>query len=431
MAADILSRSGLSRLGLVGLGHRTAPPALRDRIAAEEAMAAVWADRFAAISAETLVLVTCDRVEALLVADDPAVALDRVAGDFAAAAGLDRLADRAYRMVGVEAVRHLFRVASSLDSLVVGEPHVLGQVKDADRRARAAGRIGPVLDLALSGAYGAAKRVRTETAIGERPVSIAAAAGHVARDIHGDLSGTAALMVGTAEMGELLIGALASAGLRRCLVADTGGPRPAALARRLTADIVPFERPEAALATADIVICAAGRSDGWSIAAETVRAALRLRRRRPLFLVDAALPAGIDPTVQDLDGAFLYSLGDLERLALDGRAMRAGAVAAAEAIVDEELALLIERIGSRDAGPAIRDLAQRFEQERLRALADAGGDAERATGLLVARLMHGPATELRRLAGNDPLALAAAEKLLVRMFEAARPVEATKEEGGS
>lgn len=425
MAAGIRSRSGLSKLGLVGLGHRTAPPALRDRIAAEEAMAAVWSDRFAGICDENLVLVTCDRVEAFLVADEPAAALDRVEADFAAAAGLDRFDRQAYRLVGAEALRHLFRVAASLDSMVVGEPHVLGQIKDADRRARSAGRIGPILDLALSGAYAAAKRVRSETAIGERPVSIAAAAGHVARDIHGELSGATALVVGTAEMGELLAGALAAAGLGRCLVAATGGTRPAALARRLAAAVVPFEPPEAALAAADIVVCAVGRGDGWSIAADTVRQALRLRRRRPLFLVDAAMPAGIDPLVQDLDGAFLYSLGDLEQVALDGRATRAGAAAAAEAIVDEELARLAQRIGGRDAGPAIRDLAQRFEQERLRALADAGGDAERATALLVARLMHGPAAELRRLASDDPAARAAAERLLARMFEA------TNEEGGS
>ncbi len=430
MAADIPSvagsaRSGFGRLGLVGLGHRTAPPALRDRIAAEEAMAAVWADRFAGLSDETLMLVTCDRVEAFLVADDPGAALDRVAADFAAAAGLERLDHEAYRLVGAEAVRHLFRVAASLDSVMVGEPHVLGQVKDADRRARQGGRIGPVLDLALSGAYAAARRVRAETAIGERPVSIAAAAGHVARDIHGDLSGTAALVVGAAEMGELLAGALATGGLGRCLVADTGGPRPAASARRLAAGTVPFAPPEAALAMADIIICAVGRGDGWTIAADTVRAALRLRRHRPLFLVDAAMPAGIDPAVQGLDGAFLYSLADLEQVALDGRAWREGAAAAAEAIVEEELARLAERIAGRDAGPAIRGLAQRFEAERLRALADAGGDAERATALLVARLMHGPATELRRLASDDPVARAAAERLLQRMFEA------MKEEGGS
>lgn len=141
MAGDVLSR-----LGLVGLSHRTAPASLRDRIAAEEAMAVVWADRFAGPAAETLVLVTCDRVETFLVADDPAEAVERAAADFAAAAGLERLGEHGYRRLATDAARHLFRIGASLDSMVVGEPQVLGQLKEADRRARQAGRVGPVLD---------------------------------------------------------------------------------------------------------------------------------------------------------------------------------------------------------------------------------------------------------------------------------------------
>ncbi|BBK30710.1 glutamyl-tRNA reductase [Stella humosa] len=420
MAADVLSR-----LGLVGLSHHTAPAPLRDRIAAEEAMAVVWADRFAGLAEETLVLVTCDRVDAFVVAADPAPLLERMADDFAAAGGLDRLGAHGYRRLAGDAVRHLYRVGASLDSMVVGEPQVLGQLKEADRRARQIGRIGPVLDLALSGAYAAAKRVRSETAVGQRPVSIAAAAGHVARDIHGDLSGLVVLVVGTAEMGELLVDALTAAGLGRRAVADTGGPRPAAQARRLDATLVPFDRPASVVSACDVLVCATSGGAGPAIPAAVVAEAMRLRRRRPLFLVDAAMPAGIDPAAQALDGVFLYSLADLERLAIDGRAMRAGAASAAEAIVEEELARLAERIGARDAAPAIRDLADRFERERRRALADGGGDAERATALLVARLMHGPMAELRRLAAEDPAQRAAAERLLARMFEA------TKEEGGS
>ncbi|WP_374447992.1 glutamyl-tRNA reductase [Stella sp.] len=420
-----MAGDALSRLGLVGLSHRTAPTALRDRVAAEEAMAVVWADRFADRAAETLVLVTCDRVETFLVADDPAAVAERVAADFAAAAGLDRLDPHGYRHLGLDAARHLFRVGASLDSMVVGEPQVLGQLKEADRRARQAGRIGPVLDLALAAAYGAAKRVRRETAIGERPVSIAAAAGHVAADIHGERDDLALLVVGTAEMGELLAAALAPGDRARRMVADTGGPRPAALARRAGAALVPFERPAAALAAADIVVCATAGAQPPALDAAILREGLRLRRHRPIFLVDAGVPAGIDPAVQQLDGAFLYALADLERLALDGQTMRAGEVAAGDAIVEEELARLVERIGVRDAGPALRDLADRFEQERRRALADGGGDAERATALLAARLMHGPMAELRRLAAEDPLQRAIAERLLARMFET------DKEEGAS
>ncbi|BBK36238.1 glutamyl-tRNA reductase [Allostella sp. ATCC 35155] len=411
-----MAGDALSRFGLVGLSHRTAPTALRDRVAAEEAMAVVWADRFAACAAETLVLVTCDRVEALLVADDPAAAAERVAADFAAAAGLERLEPHGYRRFGTEAVRHLFRVAASLDSMVVGEPQVLGQLKDADRRARQAGRIGPALDLVLSGAYGAAKRVRSDTAIGERPVSIAAAAVHVARDIHGDRDDLAVLVLGTAEMGELLMAALAPGAGARRMIADTGGPRPAALARRLGATVVPFDRPAAALAAADVAVCATAGPGDPALSAAVLRESMRLRRHRPIFLVDAGVPPGIDPGVQRLDGTFLYALSDLERLALDGRSSRAGEVVSGDAIVEAEVARLAERAGLRDAGPVLRGLVDGFERERRRALADGGGDAERATALLAARLMHGPMAELRRMAVEDPVLRALAERLIARMF---------------
>ncbi|MCC7273046.1 MAG: glutamyl-tRNA reductase [Alphaproteobacteria bacterium] len=416
MGADARAGSGLARLGLVGLSHRTADLAVRDRIAAEEEMAAVWLDRLAGVAEELLVLVTCDRVEACLVADARSDAIARVEAAFAAAAGIDALGVQAYRLAGAEAVRHVFRVASALDSAVVGEPQVLGQLKDADRRARAAGTVGPTLDLVLSGSYAAAKRVRTETAIGERPVSIAAAAVHVARDVHGELGRITALAVGTGEMGEVVIDALSAAGVARLMVADTGGSRPAALARRHGATLIPFAPPAPALAAADVVVAAAG-TGRWTLEAAAVREAMRLRRHRPLFIVDAALPNDVDPAVERLDGAFLYTVEDLERLAVAGRARRAGAVGAAEEILSVELARLLDRIGARDAGPAIRTLAERFEAERQTALADAAGDAERATELLVRRLLHGPATQLRRLAADDPAGRAAAERLLGRLFD--------------
>ncbi|MGE0715256.1 MAG: glutamyl-tRNA reductase [Alphaproteobacteria bacterium] len=405
----------LARLGLVGLSHRTAPLEVRDRIAAEEEMAGVWLDRLGGRAEEMMILVTCDRIEACIVDDARAAGLAGVEAAFAAAAEVPALGSGAYRLAGAEAVHHLFRVASSLDSAVVGEPQVLGQVKDAERRARAAGRVGGTLDLVLAGAYGAAKRVRSETAIGERPISIATAAVHVARDVHGDLADAAALVLGTGEMGEMLTDALAAGGVGRLMVADTGGPRPAALARRLPATLVPFAEPWRAIAAADIVVAAVGAA-GWTIDAAAVRAALRLRRNRPIFLVDLGAPRDVEPAVERLDGAFVYTVDDLERLALDGRATRRDAATAAEAIVAEEVQRLLARIAGRDAAPAIRALAERFEAERRAALDDAGGDAERATELLVRRLLHGPATALRRMAADDPAGRAAAERLLGRLF---------------
>lgn len=405
----------LARLGVIGLSHRTAPLDLRDRIAPEEAAAALWIERLRGVAEELLVLATCDRIEVHLADADPIAAVAGVEARFAEAAATPDLAGHIFRRFGVDAARHLFQVAAAIDSAVVGEPQVLGQLRDADRRARLAGGIGPRLELVLSAAYAAAKRVRSETAIGQRPVSLAAAAVRVARDIHGDLGTATVLVVGPGEMGELLADAFQRAGAGRLAVADVARPRSAAAAARMAAALVSYDPPAPALAGADIVVTAAGLGRR-AIRVEDMTEALRRRRRRPVFVVDASIPEDADPAIQDLDGAFLYTIADLERVALDGQATRAAAAAAADAIIGDEIERLLTRLRSRDAAVAIQLLADRFEAARQTALADAGGDAERATHLLVRRLLHGPNLELRALADSDPASRIVAEQLLARLF---------------
>jgi glutamyl-tRNA reductase len=414
------SRDAWAGLAVVGIDHRTAPPALRDALfLTDEDLDPFAATLRAAGVGQAIVLSTCDRLEVQLVAGDPA-AVARTCDAFATLArdrGVAGAGAPAAARTGEAALRHVFRVACALESRVAGEPQILGQVKAADRRARQAGMMGPELDAILAAAYGAAKRVRSETTIGERPTSMAAAALAVARDVHGDLGRAALLILGTGELGEMMFDLLRGAGLRRAAVADPRGQRAEAHARRLAINVAAFDRLADALADADIVIGAAGAGRLLIDRAAMERAAQR-RRRRPVLILDFAVPRDVDPAVDAVEGVYRYDVDDLEGIALQGRAGREGELARAEAIVEEELARAAAARARRAAGPLIVALRRRFDDARRQALADAGGDAARATELMGNRLLHAAQAHLRDLAapGADPAALAAAEETLRAMF---------------
>ena len=370
-------------------------------------------------------LSTCDRVEVHAIHDDPAAAAATIGTALAERAALDpgALTPKLYRRAGAEALRHVFEVAAALDSQIVGEPQVLGQLKAAHRLAAAAGALGPGLETVLQAAYGAAKRVRSETAIGERPVSMAAAACQLARDIHGDLSGATALLLGDGEMGELIAGQLHGAGLRRLLVAAPVEARAAALAERLDCHIVKWDELAARLADAEIVVAGLG-GRRYVISAELMGDALKRRRNRPMFLVDAAVPGDIDPAVDALGEAFRYDLDALERVALDGRDRRGQAAAEAAAIVEAAVAAFVRSRGERAAAPTIAALRAHFERVRCEVLdAGAAEPAEELTRRLVNRLLHDPSEALRDVAANAGAAGAdeaadreRAERLVRRLF---------------
>lgn len=402
---------------VIGANHRTSPLAWRDRFTLMEVELADELDRLRGKGfCEAVLIVTCDRIE--LVSTNTAEPLRaRFAEHLAERLGesVERVTAALYVHRGAAALRHLFSVASALDSLVIGEPQVAGQLRAAHRVASEAGLVGGALEAAFQAAYVAARRVRRETTIALRPVSMAAAAVELAREVHGDLDRSTVLLIGPAEIGELMAEHFRRVGVRQLLVSGPGAASDL-LAQRLGATLVPFAELADGLAEADIVIASVG-SVRRVLTAAAMETALRRRRRRPVFVIDAAIPPDVEPAVNDLDGAFLYTLDDLERSAMAGRAGREAAAAAAQTILDAELEGFERRRAERSAVPAVTALRAHFEAMRSAVLREQPGlDAEAATRLLVNRLLHAPSEALRGLVAAEGDA-AAAEALLRRIFQ--------------
>ncbi len=401
-----------SKLLVIGINHRSTPPELGDRFALIEADLDAALDALKARGlGDAVLLATCDRIE--LWSSDAAAA-EVFAPIVAERLGVaqNSVAASLYRREGFAALKHFFAVASALDSQVIGEPQVLGQVKAAHRAASEQGLVSESLEAALDGAYAAARRVRRETRIAQGPVSLAAAALSLARHIHGELEDLAALLIGPSEMGELMAEHFRRAGLGRLVVCGPG-ERAERVARSFASNSVPLEQLDDAVAAADIVISSLGAGRAV-LTRERVAVALRKRPVRPIFVIDAAIPADVEPAINDLDGAFLYDLADLERAALAGRAEREAAAAAAWAIIDAELESHAARLAERRAVPAVVALRRHVEHLRDEALAE-GGDAEEVTRRLVNRLLHDPSEVLRQLAGAEA-DTAAMEALVRRLF---------------
>jgi glutamyl-tRNA reductase len=409
---------------VVGANQRSSSLALRDRLYVEEYAHAKFLEALRRDGiTQALLLSTCDRIEVHAMHADPDAAGRTIAGVLARHGGFEPgdILPQLYMLEGDAALRHIFAVAASLESTVIGEPHVLGQVKASWKASRAAGLGGSAMEACMQAAIAAAKRVRTETAIGEGPVSVVAAVVELARAVHGDLDRCSALLIGTGEMGELLASGLRAAGLSRIIVTDTRQARGEVAARLLHCHLLPIEGLAEAAPRADIIVgCLGGRTPAVTV--EMARSALRRRRNQPIVMIDAALPGDVDPLVDRLDGIFLYTLDDLERVARDGRKARLEAVGQARDIVEQELAAFLRQRAERAAVPALLRLRDRFESERARALADARGDAEKATRLLINRLLHDPTRRLREIAGrraHDDDEVARIGELLVRLFTAA------------
>jgi glutamyl-tRNA reductase len=408
---------------LIGLDHRGSGARLRDLVFVEAAHVPAMLGRLRQAGLpEAALLSTCDRVEAVLRHGNPAAARAALAAALAESGRVPAAEIAAELQVhsGAAAVRRLFAIAAALESQVLGEPQVLRQVKDAHAAALAAGTTSRELDALFAAAFAAAKRVRSETPLAERPVTMAAAALRVARDIHGDVGRCAALLLGDGEMGELLARHFAAAGLKRISVAAPLPARAEQLARALDCHIEDFDKREEALARADIVISACG-TRRLVVTADLARAAHRRRRRKPMFLIDAAVPGDLDPAIDALDGIFRYDLGDLESAALEGQQSRRDASEAAWRIVDESVSSFLRGREARRAGAGIAALRARFEAERATVLETVSGEgAAEATRLLLNRLLHGPAVRLRELAADDPEARRAAEELLADLFASSR-----------
>jgi glutamyl-tRNA reductase len=422
---DACPQGTVQALVVVGASHRSSSLATREHLFVEEAaMPGMLARLRAAGFAQALILSTCDRTEVAAIDatpdGDPGAAEQRIAAVLAGHAGLSAadIAPELYMFVGEQAVRHIFRVTASLDSLVVGEPHVQGQVKASHRAARRAAMTGSELEAVLQAAYAVAKRVRSETGVTRGAVSLASAAAEMAQRLHGELNRCSGLLLGTGEIGELIAEILRAKGLGHLVVIHPQAPRAEAVARHLGCHVSRYESLAECLVNADIVVTALGTRQ-VVLSAETLRATLFRRRQRPVFVVDAALPGDVDPAVDRLDGIFRYTLGDLERIAMEGRAHRKSEIGAAMRIVDEAVELFIRDRAARAAGPMLAALHGHFEAVRERALRDAGGDAEKATQLLINRLLHRPSVALRALVvrqGAHQGEFRAAQQALQRLF---------------
>jgi glutamyl-tRNA reductase len=392
---------------ILGINHRTAPVALREKVAfsEERLLAALRALRQEAGVAEAVILSTCNRTELYWAGSASGTELsqwlERHHGN-----NLD-LASSLYVHQESQAVAHAFSVASGLDSMVLGEAQILGQLKDAYRVAQQAGSTGPSLNKLFQAAFSAAKRVRSETRIGENAVSLASATVSLARRVYSDLSAQTALMVGAGDMNALAARHFISAGVKRMVIANRTLERAQALAAELKAHAVGLDALERELAQADIVItCTASAVPLITKAA--AEAAIRARRRRPIFMVDLAVPRDIEPAVADLEDVYLFSIDDLQQLIDENRQQREVAAGGARLVIDEEVARFLTESRAKDAGPAIRALRDQAEGIRLntleqaRRLLTAGKSPEEVieylANTLTNRLLHTPTQALRQAA---------------------------------
>lgn len=407
------------RAFVYGANHRTSGLSLRDRLFVEDGDVPDFLNRMAEAGVNNaIVLSTCDRVEIQGYHIEPESAEPVLRQIFARHSNVQpsELVKNFYLHQGVAAVRHLFSVAASLDSLVIGEPQVLGQIKAAHRMARAQDMVTGPFEGLMQSAYSAAKRVRTETAIGERPVSMASAACEIARDVHGDLSQVYVAMVGVGEMGELIARQFTDVGIHGLTVIHPIRNRAEPVAYRLGCHLTDEENVSSALANADVIICAMGHRQ-HALSADMVHAALKTRKNRPQLIIDAAVPGDVEPAVNRIDDAFLYELADLERVALEGQTSRQTEVDAADQIIETEVAVYMEQYEERNAAPAISQLREHAELIRKSVLNEHPDDATRATELLIAKLLHQPSLFLRGRASQGKLHINAAEQLLRDLFD--------------
>ncbi|MDP9033975.1 MAG: glutamyl-tRNA reductase [Myxococcota bacterium] len=431
---------------VVGLSHRTAPVEVRERLGMNtEALPEALA-RLAARSelSEVMFLSTCNRVEVIALTPDHGVdaGLRAVREELARQGGLREEAELApylYDKRGDEAVAHVFRVAASLDSMVLGEPQILGQVKDAYDAALAAGALKGALGRCVSRAFTVAKRVRTETAIGEGSVSISSVAVDLARRIFGDLDDHAVLLLGAGEMAEAAARSLGK-GARALSICNRSFDRAASLAREMHASAVPWEGLQGELVQADVVV-ASTASRTPVVTRAMVKRAMKLRKGRTLFFIDIAVPRNVEPEVHGIDNVYVYNVDDLAHEVGRGLKARHAELEAAEKIVGDEVAQFLAWSRGLEVQPtvvAMRTKARavvlaELERSLSGRLKHLEPDREALTQMLesaVSKLLHAPTTKLkaRAVEGVDAGPLAAAVRYLFDLQEP--PVERRDEPSG-
>ncbi len=401
---------------VVGLSHKTAPVEIRERVAFapdcfHDALRAV---RDLPGVREAVIVSTCNRVEVYAASRGREDGIENLIRFMAAYHGVPEpdLRPHLYVHAGADAVRHVFRVASSLDSMVVGEPQILGQVKDAYETASQGQATGLVLNRFMHKAFSTAKRVRTETRIAQSAVSVSFAAVELARAIFGTLDGKQVLVIGAGEMCELAATHLLENGARGVQVTNRTLARAQALAERFDGRAVPFEEFAYHLPEVDIVISSTG-APHFVLGPDAVRAAMKIRKQKPMFLIDIAVPRDLDPRINDLPNVYLYDVDDLQGVVEANKRERAKEAEKAESIVAEEVAAFLGWMKTLEVTPTIRDLRARFDAIRraeLEKTLKVFGDGltkkqlkslDAMSQAIVNKILHEPSVYLKRVA-DDP-----------------------------
>jgi glutamyl-tRNA reductase len=406
---------------LVGMNHRSAPLELRERACFPEdglpETLARFKDRVGA--PEALIIATCNRVELVARSADPAGTGRKIREFLAAERGFDAetLERHVYVYDGLEAARHVFAVACGLDSMVLGEPQILGQVKKAYAIAREAGATGPVLDRLLQHVLAAAKRVRTTTGISRHAVSVAYAAANLARGIFDDLHGRSALLLGAGKMTELAARHLVAQGVTDLAITNRTYARAAQLASTLGGVAIPWDEFPRALGRVDIVLTGTAAPQPV-LSREQVKSALRARRGRPLFIVDIAVPRDVEPEVHDLDGVYLYDVDDLQGIVDAGLDERRRAAEEALGMLDAEVTAFDRWRQSVDLGPTIaamrdrlhglgRDEISRFSRRLSSLSPEQHAAVEELTRSIIQKVLHAPIVALKSSADRGEAAVRA------------------------
>ncbi|MCS6861253.1 MAG: glutamyl-tRNA reductase [Abditibacteriales bacterium] len=399
----------------LGLNHRTAPVDLRERLAFAPSQVGEALRRLMqqAPATEAAILSTCNRSEVYAVTSNHNAAVERIKQFLAQFHNLpaERFSPHLYHCLDDESVKHLFRVACGVDSMVVGETQILAQVKEAFDSARACGTVRVVLDELFRRALRVGKRARTETDISKGALSVSSAAVELAKQIFGDLRGTNILLLGAGKMSELTARYLVAQGATAVFVTNRTYERAAELARKFNGATIAWDHLPQQLHRADIVISSTA-APHYVLRHDTVAAAMRARRRRPMFLIDIAVPRDIEPSVNALDNVFLFNIDDLEQVVAENRREREKEVHKVEVMIAEETGKFAQWLKTLEVTPTLKALTQKAEQIReaeLQALFNRlphlqGRDREliqAALKAVVNKLLHDPLITLREAAQSD------------------------------
>jgi len=400
---------------VVGLSHKTAPVDVREKLSFPEAVVPDALKKLmrSDVIRESIILSTCNRVEIFAYAQDSAEGVEQIQQFIAEYHNLSResLAQALYVHVDAQGARHIFRVASSLDSMIVGEPQILGQLKDAFDLALKSKTTGAVLNKLLKKAISVAKRVRTETKIAESAVSISFAAVELAKKIFGDLGGKTVMLLGAGEMAELAARHLINNGVKTVLVANRTFERAVELATEFNGSAVRFEDFPSEMVMADILICSTG-APVCVVGHDAVSRAVKDRRNKPIFMIDISVPRNIDPEVNKIDNVFLYDIDDLQGVVNSNIEGRFKEAEKAEEIILQEVETYLQWERSLDAVPTIVELREKVDEIRRRELDKTLCQLDNITeeqrqaldamsSAIVNKIVHAPIVVLKQAASSE------------------------------